>query len=1281
MAYRLLSLLFIVNCYGLVGQHFQGFEPVNLGNTANYSISYELAEDANGSIWVATDEGLFRYNSTEARQYNEYIGMPTAFSNKIQNVLVDGKQQVWTSSENYVAKFNPSKNAFGLIPLETSKESPAYIFDIKIFDDKLCMATFNGLWTMDQNGDPKTLKRHSNIPSHFISIINGKCIIGTNKGSYFFEKGTLSSSILSDKCITSGIAIGSKVILGTKSGDLLTGTFDKLISQPLVTNPILKLEHAPNNYILVATDGDGIILLSSDGKIMHKYSHDESNDQSLPINGIYDIIQDKNQNLWVATFGGGVVKNIVKNTNFGWIENIKNNPSSISNNFVRAILSTHEGDTWFGTRQGISIRKKNNNWKHISSLDGKGTDNVLTFYEDGEYVWVGTFGKGAFKVNKNSFASTRYGTSSTGSQKIELDKVFAIIRDANGTLWYGGIDGLLSYIGTDGKTGSMDVGQVRHMAASPDGKLYTVGRQGVTVIANNNSKNIAKLIDKKSFDYSTINCIIIDQNILWLGTNGDGLIKYNVQDDTYKVFNMSTGLLSDIVQSIILQKDKLWVSTSKGLASLNHKDANPTIRIYDERDGIKNASFIFGSGAQIDDNTLAFGTQEGVLLFDTRIVNAKTESKAVNLEYLEVLESKNSNKTQILNLYNRPDEIIELQHWQDFIKLKFNAIDHLNPDKYMYSWRMKGVTDEWSPATNDKEIYIGKLSSGKYTIELKTVDPSGQFGPVKSVKLKILNPWYWSGWAKMIYLLFLGGLSIILYRFSRTLIQKNNAEEQISFYNNITHELKTPLTILVNKLESTSDVNTYKSEVKITVDRLNSLFDQLLNFNKVSSSFYKKQNVSAIEIESHLKNIINSFQPEINKKNINLKFENNYNEQVFYYKKDILDKIFYNLLANAVKYTENGGQITIKINKNRNSLVLIVTDNGIGIPKDEQKHILKRYYRARNAINSQLPGTGLGLMMVKTLVEQDQGKMTFVSEPGLGTSFTVTLNTLKEDVNVSTIGNASTPSPESTVQTPSEPSSKYKILIVEDNDELRIDMVEKLSPHFSIMAARTGTEGYEKAKAGMPDLIVTDLIMPEMDGNELCRTLQKDESTSHIPVFMMTVLNDPHQQVESIKSGINTYMTKPIDFPFLIAKIFSVLEYKQKLRDKYIHETEISKSIQFRDEREAEFVKDLEEFILSRVKDEEIAVHDLCKHLGMSRTALYMKLKEMIDHSPQSFIIMTKLNHARKLLLQGGRTVQEVAFMVGFNNPKYFATSFKKQFGTSPSGFLKSLNPEDEVKD
>ena len=512
------------------------------------------------------------------------------------------------------------------------------------------------------------------------------------------------------------------------------------------------------------------------------------------------------------------------------------------------------------------------------------------------------------------------------------------------------------------------------------------------------------------------------------------------------------------------------------------------------------------------------------------------------------------------------------------------------------------------------------------------------------------------------------------------IVKKKNADEQIEFFNNITHEIKTPLTILISSLDNvteTSDTGEEsKKRIKTTVKRINSLFEQMLNFQKVTSTEHLAMDVSEIDLNKHLNKRVTNFKPLTEEHQLEIIVENKWEDRFFYFDKDVFDKILLNLISNAIKYSFDNGKIYIKLGKTHlNELKIEIIDEGLGIPKDQQKYILNRYYRARNVINSQRPGTGLGLMMVKKLLEKTGGSISFISEENKGTEFTVILKNLKYDYHkkLSTLQNTVKNNEPLEEQTEIDDFSDSKILIVEDNDELREVLTQTLGVYFQIFEANNGKEGLEQASQIFPDIILTDLIMPEMDGMQMAKKLKDDINLNHIPVFMMTVLQNSAQKIESIETGISEYIEKPIDIKFLLAKMVNTLKWQSKLREKYIHDNDADHASIFRNKNDQEFLQNLEDTILKNIENESFSVHDLSASFSMSRTSLYMKLKNLVDLSPQDFIIHTKLKHAKKLLIEGECSIKEVAYRSGFSNPKYFSTSFKKFYDITPSGFLESL--------
>ncbi|MCB0645923.1 MAG: helix-turn-helix domain-containing protein [Saprospiraceae bacterium] len=1260
----------------------QSFDRVFLGDETEFNFVYDIEQDDKSYIWLATEEGVLRFNAHSSRLYNEYDGLPPNFANRISCVFMDSKRRIWACADNKLAYYDELKDGFVQIKVSDDYQF-SLIYDISELKDRLILATFTGVWSIafDDNNKPIKIDHFlEEVAVQHASALDNEVYLGSSTGSYLLRENTTDPvKILEDVFISSACKYNDGVLLGSMSKGLFyrdnSGNSKQVVQINFPVSDIVFDEEGKLFYI--ATDGDGLYILDQQLKIIKHHLFDANQPKSLTSNGLYDLLIDRQRILWIASYGGGIMKLSVDEELFTTELHIPNSYNCIANSFTRSILQTNEGNIWYGHKEGISIYyPASNTWKHIPYLNRNGSSKniVMSLFEDGEFIWAGTYGEGTFRISKRNLVSETIKDVFGWKEPLPLDKVYAVLKDRSGNLWLGGIGSPLIKISTEGEIKTIGVGLIREIKEDANGDIWVAGRQGVLKLENDKPRILSAItINNGEFDFSTVNCVVLEEpSVVWIGTNGDGLIRFELRDSTYEVINKGNGFPSDIVQGVVFDGNTKWVSTSNGLVALDYESKGKyKLKIYNQGDGMVSASFNYGSYARLRDGRLAFGSTEGVVIFVPEQIKSDQFKPIFVFEQLNYFTNQESVKVPLLR---DGDQQVSLKYNQNDITLVFSGVDHKSPNKIRYSWRIEGDSRQWSTPQTENEINLVNLNPGTYKFMVKAIGRNDVESDVKSITIVISPPWWKSNLAYFIYALVLAASIVGAYLIARTFLRQKNASEQISFFNNITHELKTPLTILLTKLSNESDQQSATGEIRSTVNRLNGLFDQLLNFNKVNSDYYQNQKISEINLKEQLELILGSFREMIARKEVSVVVDNNWPEPNFYYKKDSFDKIIFNLFSNALKYSKNGGKIDLQLRRESDgSLKIVVTDNGIGIPKEQQKDILKRYFRARNAVNSQLPGTGLGLMIVKSLLDNDHGKIAFVSEEGMGTTFTVIMRNFRKDFK-----------PEATkkeVIVQDEPVSpeaghKPRILVVEDNDELRIDMVEKLSEHFSIMAARNGKEGFDKAKAKLPDLIVTDFIMPEMDGNALCRALQADEDTNHIPVFMMTVLNNSGQKVESIKSGITSYMTKPVDIPYLVAQIQSTLEYKQKLREKYLHEAEVQKAGMFKDERDAEFMQDLEDFVIERIKEEEISVQDLCKHVGMSRTALYMKLKDTIDQSPQNFIIMTKMSHARKLLLQGGMTVKEVAYEVGFSNPKYFATSFRKQFNMSPSTFLKSLNPE-----
>lgn len=1264
-------------------------------NSSTQSITYAIKKDNIGNLWIASEEGVLKHNSKYYKLYNTYNGLPETLSNRTSEIFIDSKGNIFAGLEKGVCVYNPDLDKFDLLTTEDNI-NPSLVNSIQE-DDKgtIWIGGFNGLWKYD-DATRKLIPTTFNKPLMSIAIVSGNIFCGTENGLFIYE---INEEKYSEVELNENLKdvhftgfVNKQLLVGTESGfefslkeENDSFVFDKIEKE--FGFPIRDIIKGESNSLFIATDGDGVYQTRNNNVLEH-YLQDFNDPTSLSSNGIYDIELDKSGILWIATYGGGVNYFNFKKLPFIKVQHELNNPNSLSSNFTRSIAKDKNGNLWFGTKNGLSIwDQKKNTWKHIKKFNQNNPSQtiVLALESDENFMWVGTYNFGLYRINIENYQILNY--NNLHKEKNLITKIYTIKKDKSNNIWVAGIDKEMMVIKPDGTITKFPLLFIKSITELENGEVLVSGRYGVHKInPKDNSFRIVEDLEpnENSLTFSTVQSIKeTSTNNLVIGTNGAGLVFYNQKTKSIKKINIASGLPSDIVQGVLLKNDNnIWASTTKGLANIVISENDTIINVYDKRDGLASTEFNYGSYSKLNDNLMAFGGVDGVTLFDPAKISNTTENPKLVLDAFNLFnKTVYPNEAPLKNHINVTKNI-ELNYNENSIGLEFTGIDHSTPSNMKYSWILEGFNKKWSKPSNNNLANYTNLEAGNYTFKVKSINKYDISSDERMINIEVLSPWWHTNTAYFIYFL----LSILLIwsivHFTSILINKKNADDQIEFFNNITHEIKTPITILMTSLENLTNKNDSKESnkhIQSTVKRLNSLFEQMLNFHKVTSQDTIYQNVSKIKVENYLNARVNNFEPLTKERNLTINIENNWPEVIFYYYKDVFDKIFLNLLSNAIKYSFEGGTINVKLQKTSiGELKLQISDEGLGIPNDQQKYILKRYYRARNAINSQSPGTGLGLIMTKKLIEKTGGTITFDSKENKGTTFTIILKNLVELYRDTQLeeNEALKIQQSAEEQLELDKFSDAKILIVEDNDELRSLLVESLGNHFLIFEASNGKEGIEMASQNFPDIILTDLIMPEMDGMEMAKKLKEDINLNHIPVFMLTVLQNSNQKLESIESGISEYLEKPVDRKLLLAKIINTLKFQTKLREKYVHDNDSVNASLFRNEQDKDFLDNLEAKIIENVENNSFSVHDLSNSFGMSRTSLYMKLKNLVDLSPQDFIIHTKLKHAKNLLIKGHLSIKEVAYSAGFSNPKYFSTSFKKFYKVTPSGFLNSLKQE-----
>ena len=1269
------------------------FTQLSAGNLPTQSITYKVEQDSLGIIWVATEEGILRHDSNNTKIYNTYNGLPESLSNRTQSLFIDHSGDLWAGTDKGICVYNKDLDRFDAIATANSINPAVVKAFAQTSDGTLWVGAFNGVWSLKT--ETRELRQNfETIGVQTLVAIDQTLYIGSTNGLFKAANSDEVAQPALGKLQTAPITytgfIDGTLYIGTRTGELFRSkdldTPEKTAFRSPGNLNITDVIKDPDGNFYIATDGLGLFYTNQEFEILANYKDDENNPNSLSSNGIYDLLLGDQDILWIATYGGGVNYHDGSTRSFEKIRHRINDPNSIISNFTRAITQDQRGNIWFGTKKGLSIyNEQSQTWRHIKKLGNQtslNADIVLAFEPDGNFMWVGTYNDGAYRVDINSLKAEAFNPNAM--PKVGVDKVYAILKTNQGSIWLGGVDGSLTEIRNNEVVKILPIKQIKNLIQDSDGTILASGRSGVYRI---NPKTYEFTLidalqpDRNTLAFSTVNAVQISDDHYYVATNGAGILIYNTRNETVKRIDMGSGLPSDIVQGILLQDhNSIWAGTANGLAHIKMSTADTLINVYDTSDGLAGSEFNYGSFARLEDGRFAFGGTKGVSVFDPAGIQAQDAApKIVFTDFKLSNKSITPGEKPLFKHINQTRRLV-LPHTDNSVAFDFAGILH-NASKVKYSWRLKGFDEEWTEPVSSTNATYTNLNPGDYVFEVRAANKFGEYGPVRSIELVILSPWWATTEAYILYFILALGAILLIIHITRILVNKRNAEEQIAFFNNITHEIKTPLTVLLSSLDSVSaESETDKKSnkrVKATVKRINSLFEQMLNFHKVTSEHGVTENIEKINLVKYFNRVQKDLAPLLEERKLQIEIENKWGSAPYFQDMEVFNKIVLNLISNAVKYSFEGGIIHIRLSEIHNqSLKITIADQGMGIPKDQQKYILKRYYRARNVINSQRPGTGLGLMMVKRLIDKLDGSISFESQENQGTTFTIILKSRQSLFEKQERLRHAFKEKEPQYTLEPELISQFsdsKILVVEDNDQLRELIVENLSGYFDVHEAINGKAGFDLAQDLFPDLILTDLIMPEMDGMEFARAIKNDINLNHIPVFMMTVLQNSTQKLESIESGVAEYIEKPLDMQLLKAKIINALKWQKKLREKYVHESDSESAALFKNKNDQEFITSLEDAVLQNLENNNFSVHELAQHFGMSRTSLYMKLKNLVDLSPQDFIIHTRLKHAKTLLIRGDVSIKEVAYSSGFSNPKYFSTSFKKFYGMSPSKFVNSL--------
>lgn len=1343
----LLFLGLILQVLALTASTSSIFKNLGLKEGLSNGFVNDMIIDGQGFIWAATESGLTRIAGTKCtifKNNNSNIdndGIVGLYYNKESN-------SIWILFKNgHIDVFDCKTQQFIHFTQKIPKKSVA---DIKgAADGGIWIAYYDGTiqhyTPKNQKFSTISNKRLPNIKNGIRSITddgNDHLYIGlrieglyvynlrTQKTKYFRHNPNDPQSLPGDNVRSICIDHAKNIWVGTNLGlgllDPFTGKFK--VFKHIANNPaslagdnIHQIIEMNDRTLWIASDIGGISVLDLNlykNPLTEelKFSQITKENSGLSSNNNRRIIQDSFGNIWIANYSMGI-DFIAKSA--ASINTLQYMGKALEE--VTGLYCDHQGNLWIGQDNLMSLYQNGKlmqTWNFSSYLSNS-SSSIYVFEEDKKgNIWCGTSDNGVLKFNPHTHSFTRINYAQN------LD-VHALCENAQGKMWVGTEAGIFS-VENDKINKEQELN--RQMGKNPTiiysikednyGQIWIGTLDRGVFVFSKQMKLIVHLTEKNLLATNTINHIIKDADGgIWMATmRGLAYVQNPLQPGAIKNYNERYGIKDSHIRAISQDKQgNIWVSMFSGIACLNiHKQR---FYNYDYESGIPTSNFVEASAVTTPDGTIYFGSPGGICFFNPQQL---TEPKAVSPIQIINCERVGKLSDQFASRLISPNKegIICLSHDDNTFKINFTIKDFSQEGNVEYSYMMKGLDDQWYETEGDNEVTFRNLKPGDYTFIIRAKLKNQDWEDASTAEMKVVvNPPLWlTWWAKLCYVLLIMGILGYFFRsYQKQLLLRNSLvqekweskqrqqvnEERLRFFTNITHELRTPLTLILGPLEDLMEDKEIAERVhhKIgcihaSAERLLNLINDILEFRKTQTQ-NRKLTVAKANLGAFVREIGVRFKDLNQNSRLNIRLNIKTGVPELYFDSEVINTVINNLMSNAIKYTPEGS-ITLSLTMPEdNTAAIAVEDTGYGIDKDALPHICDRYYQENG--NHQASGTGIGLALVKSLATLHQAELTVESEKGRGSKFTFSLKAdrtypeaLHKDDNqdLATAENA-----EENETTSKEPTEDIRplLLIVEDNADIRLYIEESLHEDYRIIQACNGREGMEQAFSKVPDIIVSDIMMPEMDGIKMTHILKEDIRTSHIPIILLTAKTSINDQEEGYDSGADSYLTKPFSAKLLHSRIRNILSGRRRLAD-YIVQKNISQFETSADEQQTsqkateekedamtcqisnldkKFLEKLNKLIENHISTDDLDMAFMTDKMAMSHSTFYRKVKALTGMSANEYIKKAKLRHSMTLLKKGEYSIAEVAILAGFNNLGNFRESFKREFGKSPSEILK----------
>lgn len=1261
-------------------ESFKLHKPLPARNSLGSDIS-DISQAGDGNLWISLNgSGIALFNKkTETFTYYNQRTTPHLASNSILNTFEDSHGLLWLGTRDFgIEVFKLTKNRQIVnAQLDLSAIPSARINGI--YEDHLhniWIASAKGL-ILFKRSEGKfyvlhvATSRRSDIYLSILENDRGQLLVGVQDGGLY----SLDLTQVKDR----------------RPEDL---TFEKVNdshNQGITQRSVQSIYMDRDRNIWAGTYGEGVYLISRIPEKFRKFEKKIRDDRAESYLRYYGMCLDNEGYMWLGTDGDGIYKT---NSSGEVVKHYaaSSGPGNLSDAAVIAAYRDSEGGLWFGTySKGLflyspktdSFRRYSNIANDPSSL---AKNDVRVIFEDSRKdIWVGTNGGGLGKMDRKTGKFVNYLTTNS---TINSNDVRSIVEDGTGNLWIGTYGGGLNYL-------NVKTMQFESFFNDPNKVDYLSNR----------------IIFSLYFDKA---------ERLWVGSEGNGLLVYDTKTRKTIRFTTRNGLANDVIYSILPEdNNKVWLSTNKGLSRITL--SNNRIENFDQSNGLQAGQFNPNSALYNPrDKSMVFGGTEGWNLFFPKYIAPSAYKPKVMITGLQLfgqdieVGDKRDGRVILDRQIGEQQEVV-LEPSQSVFSIQYTALNYAYPEGNSFAYKLEGLDRDWNYVQDERSATYRYLPPGSYTFRVKSANQDGiWFEDFASLKIRILPPWYQTWWA---YVLYISIIAVIIYYYQQykvrqaklkyevqlahfeTQKEKEVNEKKLAFFTSISHEFRTPLTLIINPvkelLQKADDRNQENNSLTIVyrnAKRLLSLVDQLLLFRKAEQGADKlkpaKQNIVDLALE-----VFQCFTHQAEQKYINYQFVCESDNLEMVVDREKIEIALFNLVSNAIKYTPTNGSVSLEIIDLGQQVQLLVRDSGQGISKEAGDQVYSVFHQFQDNRFPSKGGFGIGLFLTKVFVESHFGAISYDSEVGKGTLFRVLLwknhpNLLEQDQSNPTSENNSIllgELSEDDILLTSSTVSKHQMvvdelssdtktmLIVEDDEDIRQYIGQAFADRFKLLQAESGEEGIALVRKHMPDIIISDVMMNGISGIEMCQQIKTDVSLSHIPVILLTASTSQETRLKGIEGGADDYISKPFDKTLLMARVDAILKSRNDLQRYFYNEITLQASDFKISSEYKEFLKECIRVVENHLTDPTFSIKVLAAEIGMSNSTLYNRIKSISGQSTNSFIRFIRLRRAAQILITTDITISEAAYQVGINDIKYFRENFQKLFGMKPSEYVKKF--------